>query len=263
MTVDVVRSIMRMWPQRTAASGPGTGTGTGGGAAATASTGTGTEMELDLGEFKGFVGRVAKQHPDLEPALGDPLFAECLFNLFDSDHNGRISAKEFFGGLGVMARCDKQEKATLLFHACDQNGDGMVTIAEMKETMKRTISSARTMIQAQVKYHLTAQTGSVFGSSYICNLVSRMMALDEERNAVSIFESDVNRDGTLSLQEWLTNYQSNAALQRFFEFATGEVVVPGDKLKGMDTDELVKVLASQFPALSPETHLHLAVTVKS
>lgn len=94
-TVDQVRKIMEHWP--------------------------GGQEEMAKPSFRKFLARSASVLPSV-PGLNDPAQSDLLFDVFDSDHSGKVSFHEFFGGVAVLAKGTPDEKARLVFSCIDLNG---------------------------------------------------------------------------------------------------------------------------------------------
>ena len=94
-TTDQVRKIMAYWPR-------------------------GSE-EMAKPAFRKFIARAASVIPNA-PGLSDTAQADLLFEVFDADHSGKVSFREFFGGAAVLARGNPDEKASLVFSCIDLNG---------------------------------------------------------------------------------------------------------------------------------------------
>ncbi|KAH3766091.1 hypothetical protein Pelo_1976 [Pelomyxa schiedti] len=220
------------------------------------------DEEMRLPKFKEFMEHVGAKFPNV-PGVREENFAEVLFLLFDSDHNGRLHFKEFLGGLSILARGDRAEKATLLFHACDLDDDGKVTKPEFKKALAQSIGAAKTLMQGQVQMHLITQTGHSFGSGMLSRVLSTALSADTDEFIQLVFQADDNQDGFITLPEWLAHYQSNAGIQQWMSFVTGESVVTREKYTGIDTDHLIQLLAKQFPGLSHEAIQAMATAAKN
>lgn len=61
----------------------------------------------------------------------------------DLDHSETISQNEFFGGLGVLASGDLEQKAKLVFALCDRNNDGKLTKKEFAKAISNIMSGAQ------------------------------------------------------------------------------------------------------------------------
>eukprot|EP00941_MAST-03F_sp_MAST-3F-sp1_P004388 g4388.t1 len=63
------------------------------------------------------------------------LYAERLYQCFDADSNGSIDFKEFLGGLAVLSRGSRREKAEFIFRLYDLDGNGTVTGQELRSML--------------------------------------------------------------------------------------------------------------------------------
>ena len=56
--------------------------------------------------------------------------------MFDKDHNGIVDFAELSSGLSVLCAGSRDEKITAAFALYDKNGDGVITLAEMKRYLR-------------------------------------------------------------------------------------------------------------------------------
>lgn len=68
---------------------------------------------------------------------GDPSsFAEYVFRVFDTDHNGSIEFKEFICALSVTSRGKMEDKLEWAFQLYDIDGDGKISYEEMLQIVE-------------------------------------------------------------------------------------------------------------------------------
>lgn len=68
---------------------------------------------------------------------GDPTsFADYVFRVFDTDHNGSIEFKEFICALSVTSRGRMEDKLEWAFQLYDIDGDGKISYEEMLQIVE-------------------------------------------------------------------------------------------------------------------------------
>ena len=63
--------------------------------------------------------------------------SEGLFTVIDSDGNGSLDWKEFYGGMALLCRGTPEEKIEVAFHMFDIDGNGYIDERELRRLVKR------------------------------------------------------------------------------------------------------------------------------
>ncbi|GJJ75724.1 neuronal calcium sensor 1 [Entomortierella parvispora] len=96
--------------------------------------------ELDKTEFQ-------KIYKQFFP-FGDPsTFADYVFNVFDSNKNGKIEFKEFIVALSVTSRGDLEDKLQWAFQLYDIDNDQTITFNEMLSIVDAIYKMVGTMVK--------------------------------------------------------------------------------------------------------------------
>eukprot|EP01100_Stratorugosa_tubuloviscum_P013342 TRINITY_DN662_c0_g2_i5.p1 TRINITY_DN662_c0_g2~~TRINITY_DN662_c0_g2_i5.p1 ORF type:complete len:229 (-),score=92.86 TRINITY_DN662_c0_g2_i5:4-690(-) len=86
---------------------------------------------------------LSRYHPEL---ANDDL-KSIYFNLFDSDHNGKIDIQELIVGLAVFSTGNKELKIRLAFKAFDINNDGCLSRGEITRMIEKSSQSFQKVVR--------------------------------------------------------------------------------------------------------------------
>jgi Ca2+-binding EF-hand superfamily protein len=111
--------------------------------------------------------------------------AANMFDMFDKDHNGIVDFAELASGLSVLCAGDRDEKITAAFALYDTNGDGVITLAEMKRYLRSVF---------RVLYSTSKETRAAMSVS--------PEDLADVTAEQCFLEADLNNDHKLSLEEF-------------------------------------------------------------
>ncbi|KAH3744270.1 [FeFe]-hydrogenase, mitochondrial [Pelomyxa schiedti] len=233
LTVDHVKFIMSYWPPH--------------------------KEELKISKFKRFIEAISANMPDVD-FLSTKGFADELFWLFDRDHNGMVSKREFLSGLSILASGDPTERAKMLFTACDLNGDGQITKVEFIQALRVSMTSCISLIKVQLKSYIHKHPGSKISFKMISKMIATAVHVNADQFAELAFKADTDHNGTLSMEEWMSSFEKNAAISRLMSYACGDLLIDLEELKGSpDPKHLANLLATEYPILDQptiETLLH-------
>ena len=116
-----------------------------------------------------------------------------LYNSFDTNGDGIVSAVELANGMCVLCAGTQDEKAEVAFKLHDGNGDGLLSLGEMKRYL---LAVFRVICETQSSEQLDS------------NVSAEDLA---DATAESIFKQyDINEDGFLSFSEFRDWYTTNS-----------------------------------------------------
>ena len=100
-------------------------------------------VSLDKGQFMELLKEVGPEYEPIGPKL---------FEAFDRNRTGRLSASELTGGMTLLAGgVSKNQKMELMFDLYDRNGNGRISKAEMSDFMKSMHVLAVQFVDDEVK----------------------------------------------------------------------------------------------------------------
>eukprot|EP00026_Physarum_polycephalum_P018096 Phypoly_transcript_19556.p1 GENE.Phypoly_transcript_19556~~Phypoly_transcript_19556.p1 ORF type:complete len:168 (+),score=36.84 Phypoly_transcript_19556:178-681(+) len=118
--------------------------------------------------------------------------SQDLFNLFDKNHDGRISFDELVTALAIMSKGTPTQKLEFLFDFYDKDKDGAITSSEIRTLIK----------------HISEDLEFVFGPG-------QEKKAELEAEAI-VKKLDKNGDGKIARAEWLEYAASDPNLVLIF-----------------------------------------------
>jgi len=167
---------------------------------------------------------ISKRCPNLKKEITTE-----LFHVFDKDHDGQISSKEFMTGVLEGQSTDPKKEAEMLFDGWDEDNSGSLSKDEIKKlwTTRRTAEHIVNAYIARREIHITAIAGNIGFLSIFPSLTRSQLETfasqsaskgskefmkgvkEEEKKRMDkvvdvIFEkADTDKNGTLSKQEFV------------------------------------------------------------
>jgi len=164
---------------------------------------------VSLAKFKKVIAEVAKVHDN---EAFHPEVVELCFQLFDSDHNGKVGTDEFISGIAILTAGTVKQKAELVFKCIDKNADGFITKPELRQYITKTVEVARAAYTKEVK-----DEGVTLVLRMGLNVALKVMkeeVIDDILNQA--FKADTNNDAKLDLGEWVSAAEAdNSAIVLF------------------------------------------------
>jgi len=161
------------------------------------------------------------------PPVGSPVY-ERVFTILDSNHDGKVDMIEFMTGLVALSKGTINDKATLVFKFFDQNHDGYISKTECEEGCVRVFSNSLDFSQNEEAKKALAEAGlyeekdkvSLRDSQQNRKVKYHDLVQKIKENVHHMFESDDNKDGRLSMDEWVRHVKDNPALRVVVDFYT-------------------------------------------
>jgi Ca2+-binding EF-hand superfamily protein len=169
-----------------------------------------------------------------------------LFHIFDKDHDGQISAKEFLTGVLESQTKDPRKEAELLFEAWDEDNSGTLSKGEVKKlwTTRRHAEFTLTAFTTRVLLHSSAIKFNVKYLEMFPDLTKEKLEAFAQQHASKgatdyityikaeekakidtivekIFEkADTNKNGALSKDEFLNFFCDEETMSKIREMVT-------------------------------------------
>ncbi|KAL7667581.1 hypothetical protein ACOME3_001058 [Neoechinorhynchus agilis] len=121
--------------------------------------------------------------------------AEILFKYFDADNSGYISFSEYFLPNALIYQTEPTHKANIIFDICDQDGNGIITIKELRSLIGSLI---------------TLRKDRIVSKTELDQLVKNVFA-----------EMDADGSGKVDRIEFVHTMASNGTIRRLLDFNYG------------------------------------------
>jgi len=162
------------------------------------------------------------------PPLNSPVYPR-LFAIFDANHDGVVDMAELLTGIISLTTGGLKEKATLVFKYIDKDNDGYISQQECEAGCFNVFTTSLKYAENEEAKKALAEAGFIEqqgeGVSLRDSQKSRRVKYGEivakiRETVTHIFESDENRDGKLSMDEWVRHVRDNPALKLVVDFYT-------------------------------------------
>eukprot|EP01100_Stratorugosa_tubuloviscum_P013339 TRINITY_DN662_c0_g2_i1.p1 TRINITY_DN662_c0_g2~~TRINITY_DN662_c0_g2_i1.p1 ORF type:complete len:230 (-),score=95.05 TRINITY_DN662_c0_g2_i1:74-763(-) len=154
---------------------------------------------------------LSRYHPEL---ANDDL-KSIYFNLFDSDHNGKIDIQELITGLAVLSTGDSELKARLTFKAFDINNDGYLTKDEIALMIEKSIHTIKKLITNEI----IGQTGDSFLSRRLAPMGASIITTATKQAMDAEIAVIVGKD-RLTVEEFILLSKAHDCLSGLFDSAS-------------------------------------------
>jgi len=156
------------------------------------------EVELDS-----LINEFMKRDTNSDGSLDEQEFAALLgsiknaeqlkgfFKVFDTNNDGKIDFREFVSGISILRAGSADEKLKLLFEVYDADKNGKLTQDELARLLQHLTKAAVTILD------FIEEGDSEVANRLAANVISKL---------------DINKDGEVSLEEWLTAGPKTPAL---------------------------------------------------
>ena len=154
------------------------------------------DRQAFVGCFKSLLDEIGGHENEEEDPARFDIVLNRLFDLFDNDGNGVVDFSELASGLSVLCGGSRDDKARAAFSLFDYNGDGFITLEEMRRYLGSVF---------KVMYETQPGTGDAMGVS-----AEDLAAVTAQQ---AFEDADLNHDGRLSFEEFQKWYAQPAGQQ--------------------------------------------------
>jgi len=193
------------------------------------------DKQLTKADWKTMVAQLKVQYP--KEAFADDEFSATLFDLFDTDHSGKLNFDEVVKGVSVVCKGDLKEKAALVFDSFDLNKDNVLNRDEMKKALDTCVSTGQSFFNNHLKAAIYSRiknasikdemkiwmANKTLNLAYWGKVSSLEPAFEEE-----LFKLDPSNSGKITKQQWVSASESNPSLKHFLQFDLGDFLVQHD-----------------------------------
>ena len=137
-----------------------------------------------------------------------------IFDIFDKNRDGKIDVLELCVHLKMLTEEDQKDKARIVFQALDANHDGQLTLQELVASYQRSFQGGVELaVRAKRENLLGWLIYTVQGLHYAVesaeqskiekHFIRNKQHYVDDRATALLRKLDVNKDGVISLDEWL------------------------------------------------------------
>ncbi|KAH3762586.1 hypothetical protein Pelo_5547 [Pelomyxa schiedti] len=137
--------------------------------------------------------------------------AECFFLAFDLNHDGFVDFLELATGMSILCKGNKEEKISFLFKLFDRDGDGTISLEEVREAIQLSLAACEKLLSVHnLSFHDLNFVSQVDDSDYINT------SLEQSFRAL-----DADHDGKLNAREFSRFVRDNTEIAQFLEYFDG------------------------------------------
>jgi len=157
--------------------------------------------------------------------LSDPVTEDIMYHkilaMFDTNKDGEISFEEMVAGMSIFCKGTITEKATLMFHVIDLNGDGVLDLHELLELQKLASKAFTAAFLVGFRYGLKKELP--LPKEKMDELVAKVSKCYESDEIAKLSAQkcmkhiDANADGLITLKEYCDFYSTAGAAKSLVE----------------------------------------------